>query len=282
MPKLSSEEDRKTVETAGRGGGGTYIKLEEGHNFVVLLDEDFKHSFVHWVHVGDKTYRRVCKAELDGKGWAPDECEICALAAQQYELMKEAKAEGDKALAEEYKTRGNRLRANYSSVFRAVKMKSVMERKKNKQGKVVKRFIPDFDEEPVVGKLQLTLPQTNRLFSLLKDDEETGELPYDFISVGGDLENRVLDFLKQREGDKKYAELKKIIPSKDSLELDIGEDELPDIESEFIFIDDLDEVVSLYSGEAECAEEDDYEEQEIEKKTSKGKTTRKKSTEDDL
>jgi len=270
MPKLSSEDDRQEVETAVSSGGG-FIKLEEGHNFIVLLDEDFKHNFVHWVHVGDKVYRRICRGEIKGGGWAPDICEICALAAEQYELKKEAKAEGDKALAEEYNKRGNSLRAGYASAFLAVKLKTIVERKKDKRtGKPVKKYVPDYDDIEV-GKLQLTHAQTKKVLALVNIDEETGELPYDFITTGDDLVNRPLDFIKKKEAKRLYAEVQNIRPAEGLVEFEIEETEIPDITGEFDFIDDLDKVVALYRGEAEGEEEEDYEEQEIDKKAGKGK-----------
>lgn len=283
MAKLSNEDDRKEAESAVSSSNvGNFLKIEEGHNFIVLLDEGFEQGFLHWVHIGDKIYRRVCKDGLENKGWNPDGCEICALTSEQYDLKKEAKSEGDKALAKEYNDRGNKLRANYSAVFRAVKIKAIIERVKNKKtGKMGKRYVPDFDEVEV-GKLQLTHSQLKRLFLLVEINEETGELPFNFIEDGKDLVNRPLDFIKKKEDKKLYAEVKTVMPMKQLIEFEVAEGDVPDVTDEFEFTDDLDKIVALYRGEIDGLDEDEYEEQEIDKKTSKGKGKKSNKDKDDI
>ena len=290
MAKLSSKEDRQFTKDAVTSSNlGNILKLDEGHNFVVLLDEGYEENFVHWVHIGEKKYRRVCRGGLKAHGWAPVDdspkkisaCEICALAAEQFEVKKDAKEAGDTALAEEYNKRGNNLRAGYVAVFQAIKFKVIMERIQDKKGKPRKRYVPDYDEMEV-GKLNLTYAQAKKLLGLLREDEETGELPFGFIQDATDLVNRPLDFIKKKEEKKLYAEVQEVKPSKKLIELEINDGDVPDISGEFDFIDDLDKLADLYRGEIESTEEEDFEEQELEKKESKksksGKSGKKKKT----
>ena len=89
MPKLSNDKDRSKVQSLGDSGGG-FFKLEDGHNFIVLLDEEYEHGYIHWVRIGDNNIRRTCLAGIENKGWAPDDCPLCELALEKFELKKEA------------------------------------------------------------------------------------------------------------------------------------------------------------------------------------------------
>ncbi len=280
MAKLSKEEDRQEAESAVDSSRGDIIKIEDGHNWIIFLEEDFEQGFIHWVPIGEKTLRRVCAGGLEGKGWAVEECDLCSLAKDQYDIKKEAKTDGDKAVVKEYNERGNKLRANYGAVFKAIKLGNKLKQGKNKKtGKPMKRYVPDL-ESIQVGKLSLTHSQLKKVFKLIEIDEETGDYPYDFISSGEDLVNRPLDFLKGKEGEKLYSELKSITPMKKVIEFEIAEDDIPETSKEFDFTDDLEKVVALYNGEDETESEGEYEEQELEPKQSSAskKKTGKKTT----
>ncbi len=287
MAKLSSAEDRQEAESAVDNSKGNIIKIEDGHNWIILLEEDFEQGFIHWVPIGEeKTARRICAGGLEGNGWAVDECDLCSLAKDQYDIKKAAKVDGDKALVKEYNDKGNQLKANYSAIFKAIKLGTKLKQGKNKKtGKPMKRYVPDI-ESVQVGKLSLTHSQLKKVFKLIEIDEETGDYPYDFISNGEDLINRPLDFLKKKGDKKLYSELQTITPMKKTIEFEIAEEDIPDISSEFDFTDDLDKIIALYNGEAETEAEGEYEEQELEveqssasKKTGKaGKTTTRKKT----
>jgi len=268
MAKFSSEEDRKAVVDAGEGGLGNILSLVEGHNFIIILDDEFLHGFIHWVNIGDKTYRRPCRSGLEGGGWAPDVCELCSLSSEFFDLRKEAKEEDDKVLADEYNTRGKNLRANYCATFKAVKCKALMERKKLKDGRYAKVWVPDF-ENMEVGKINLTHAQMMKFKSIFELDPETGEKPYKWLS-DDEIINRPYDFIKKKEPKRLYAEIDRVIPDKDVYELDIDENQVPDISKDFDFIDDLEKIINLYRADMEGIEEEEYEEEELEKKSSKG------------
>jgi len=274
MPKLSSKEDRKnTRESSSRDNQGNLIKLEEGHNFIVLLEEDYEEGYTHWVKIKGKTYRRTCLGGLETKGWDPESCELCNLSLEMYDMKKAANLDGDKLLAKDYNERGNNIRSNYSGVFKAIKFPAIVERTKDKRGKSIKKHVPDY-EEYEVGKIALTHAQVDKLFDLVEEDEP------DFITEGSDVIMRVLDFHKGKEGDDVYARLKEIRPSKrkfdfKKLEEDFDEEAVPDISEEFALDEDLDKIADLYRAELEGGEEEEYEEEELEKKSSKGKKKKK-------
>lgn len=268
MPKLSSEKDRQAVVDAGKGGLGNILGLVEGHNFIIILDDEFLHGFLHWVLIGDKRYRRPCRAELKGGGWAPDVCELCSLSSEMFDLRKEAKEEDDKVLADEYNERGKHLRANYCATFKAVKCKAVIERKKVKGGGYVKVAVPDFDNMEV-GKINLTHAQMTKFKETFEIDPDTGLKRYDWLD-SENIINRPFDFIKKKQPKKLYLEIDKVIPDKDVYELEIDDDQVPDISGDFDFIDDLEKIVALYRAEMEGTEEEEYEEEELEKKSSAG------------
>jgi len=283
MSKLSREEDRDKTRASDREAGGSpYVKLEEGHNFILLLSEDYEEGFNHWLKIKDKNHKRACAGGLEAKGWALDECDYCDLVLEQYEMKKAALDEGDKKLAEEYNTKGNKLRAGYAAVFPVVKFKSIVEKKKvrTKKGKVkiVKMSVPDYDEY-VVGKLSLSHTQITMLMDIV--DEEK----YDRIESGLDLLKYALDFYTEKPGKKKYAELKEIIPSKRKVSFDVEDKDLPDVSKEFDIKDDAEKIIGLYKGEVyDEDEEDEYIEEELDKeKSKKGKKgkSKKKVEEDD-
>ncbi len=277
MAKLSSAEDRQEAESAVDSSKGNIIKIEDGHNWIILLEEDFEQGFIHWVLIGDKTTRRVCAGGLEGNGWAVDECDLCSLAKDQYDIKKQAKTDGDKGLVKEYNDKGNQLRANYCAIFKAIKLGTKLKQGKNKKtGKPMKRYVPDI-ESVQVGKLSLTHAQLKKVFKLIEVDEETGDYPFDFISNGEDLINRPLDFLKKKDDKKLYSELQTITPMKKTIEFEIVEEDIPDISEEFEFTDDLDKIVALYNGEAEAEDEGEYEEQELEVEHKKTEKTGKKA-----
>jgi len=274
MAKLSSAKDRQKSIDVNAKSGGEIIRIEDGHNWIALFFEDYIQGFIHWIKIGDKTYRRPCEAGLDGEGWAPDDCEYCALALEQYELKKLAKEEGDTALEKSYNEKGYKLKANYAAIFKAVKMGTVLKSGVNKTTKrPMKRYLPDL-EKLQVGKLSLTDAQLKTLFKLVEVNEETGDFPYSFIESGKDLENRPMDFkkIKDKDSNKTYTEVKEIIPSKKVLEFDIDEKDIPDTANEFDIIDDAEKIVALYKGESEIEDEGEYEEQELDNTaTGKGK-----------
>ncbi len=276
MSKISSSDDRKHTRDSKSGGGGNIISLDEGHNFIILLSEEYEEGYVHWIEIAGKKNKRTCAAGLEAQGWDPEECELCALALELFDMKKAANLEGDKLLAKDYNEKGNNIRSGYSAVFQAIKFKSVIERIRDKKsGKSKKKSLPDYEEYDV-GKLNLTHAQVTKLFDLIEDDDP-------LISDGEDLICRVLDFVKKKEGDNIYASVKEILPSKKKKKFNLSkiefeEEDAPDISDEFEEAEDLDKIADLYRAEMEGDEEEEYEEEELEKKSSKGKVKKKKKS----
>lgn len=273
MAKFSSEEDRKVTKDAHSGGGGNILKLEEGHNFVVFLDSEYEQGFIHWVKSGGQNFRRTCVGGIQSKGWNPEECELCALALEMYEMKKEALSDGDKRLSKDYNDRGNDIKSNYQAIVPAIMGSVIVERKKNKKtGEMEKIYVPDF-EEFEIGKLALTHPQINKLLDRVE------KLNLDEDEVPEYMTTHVIDFIKKKEGDKKYAEVKKVRISKKSFDvesLEIDEDDILDVSGEFEESDDLEKIADLYRSELEEEDEEEYEEEELDKKKSKKSSSKSK------
>jgi len=141
MSKISDSDDRKNTRDSKSSGGGNNLTLDEGHNFIILLQEDYEEGYVHWIKIAGKNMKRTCAAGLEAKGWDPEECSLCALALELFDMKKAAALEGDKLLAKDYNEKGNDIRAGYSAIFQAVKFKSVLERIKDKKTGKSKRSI---------------------------------------------------------------------------------------------------------------------------------------------
>jgi len=273
MANLNNDSDVKNTRSQGEGNS-SFLKLEEGHNFILILEPEYSEGYTHWVTAGGEAYKRTCSGGLEYRGWDPDNCPLCALALEQYELKKEAKENGDKKLAEEYNEKGNDLRSGYFAYFKAVKFGVITERKKLKgKDKTVKVSVPDF-EEIKVGKLRLTYSQINKLFELVGDDE------CEEISEGQDLLEYVVDFVKLKEGNKRYAEVKQVKIFGETEEIEIGETELPDVSNikDFPEEEDLEDIAAIYRNANDESEEDDeYYEEELEAPKPKKTATKKKT-----
>lgn len=156
------------------------LKIKEGLTPIRLLSGHYSDGYAHWVELEDENgakhvVRVVCGGDPDsGKGFAPNDCKLCAYAA---ELYKQAKSTGDEAP----KKKGNRIRAKYSATFIAALGEMVVEARKNpKTGKKQKVRVPDF-EDANIGKLNLTQKQYVDLINLREKEE------YPQISSGEDL-----------------------------------------------------------------------------------------------
>lgn len=284
MPNLSDKKESSRIENLGNKGRGNYLKLKDGHNFVLLLSDKYQHGFAHWFLIGDKTIKRTCKAGLEYDGWDPDSCEGCAVAAEQYELKKEAKEDGNESLAEDYNKKGNKLRANYQFFIPAALFKTLILKKgRDSKGKPVYEYKPDYDEVEV-GLLQLTQAQTKKLFAI-KNDSNFPQIVDDSY-----LAKFLLDFVKEKEGDKKYAELKEIRVAKkefSSNNFSVEEEDIPELDDDlFKEAGDMAKIVEAYKEGSLPDSSEEYEEQDLDKKDKKGdkskKSKSKKADDDDF
>jgi hypothetical protein len=248
MPKLGSKEDVSKSRKAADGGGSSddYIKLEKsGITYVTLLKSDYTEAYEHWVPNADpkkpKTHTN-CGGGVDGNGWAPDHCPICAEAAAKFEAKKAAKDENDEKLAAQLNGEGLDLRANYRAFFHAAKGSAIVERK---NGKKIETFdFEDFDGKPRI--LALSAAQFKLLIKLVEGGEHG-------IESGDDLVGKVLAFTKKdkqsRDGKKTYGEVVSIEPVGE-IELEISDKaKYPNIEQPYN-AKDAEKAIALYKGEA--------------------------------
>lgn len=253
--RLDDQKDRSSIMSMG-DNRSDYIKLDKGDNFILLLSVEGEVGYEHWVRIGESNYKRTCSGGEEGGGWSPDECEICELTQEQYDLKKEAKNDGDDKLADEYNKKGNDLRAQFGMILPAIKFQGITVKVRDKKGKVKRKNVPDMESDFKIGKFRLTKAQTKKLVSFIEEGPEQ-------IKEGTDLEKYILNFRKEQQGDKLYAELEsiKLVKRIKIKELDIAEDQIPDLTDEYEENDDLDKIVALYRSGGE--DEEDYEEDDL-------------------
>lgn len=296
MPKLSKKKDTdKTISSASKQSGR--IKLDDGHNFIFLLSEDYGEGFLHFFKTENGISVRLCKGGLEGKGWAPDECEGCSCANTIFSAKKKFLKDGDKKTADHLNKKGNDVRASYSATFQAIKFKTVqvksgVTKKKLKNGKIKK--VINYKDIPVledyeVDKLSLTYSQIKMLIAIPEKLNDEGEEMYPWIENTEDLTKYILDFHKYKVGESdKYTRVAEIIPTKKKCSLEDFEIEtMPDQYEDYKEEGDLEELSELYLSTIdemevefdEISEEDeDFEEDKTKNKSKHKKSKHKKKS----
>lgn len=263
MSNLGNKEDVQKSEAASeRAGGLDFIKLDQTVNFVCVVSADYADGFFHFLSRGKGAKSILCKAGLEGRGFAPDECPLCAESLEHYNQSKELKKAGDEGGMELEKKKGNNLRAQYQMFLHAVKGDAIW--MKDKKGNKVQKA--DFDGVEKVGIWSLTDHQKKLLLSLIDDPK------YSQIEDGDDLVGVVLKIVRDTEGVKKVME---IIPvgKMDLNTLNVDLKELPTLDRFAELPDDYEaRIEEIRSGlTKEVEEEDDEGEYKIPKKSAKGK-----------
>jgi len=193
---LTKQADIQQSLDSQESSGGMMLKIPEGKTPVYFLSSAYEDGYIHWIDVpGAGRVRVVCAGGLEGKGFAPDTCSICAYCLSMYERAKQV---SDPDKAQKLKNLGNDSHAKYEAQF--VVAKGEMVKVKNEKGEKVS--VADFDDA-TVGVLSMTGTQY-KAFMALRDSEA-----YPFIKGTGDLLNRaiLLDKAKRESGGKpaKYA-----------------------------------------------------------------------------
>lgn len=298
MSRLDNDQDVKETKDAFEGSSSTkIIKIpEDVRTPIYILDPNYEKGYAHYVKIGGKITRVVCAGGLEGEGWAPDVCKLCAYALSLFQEAKKLAARKPNA-SKKLKKEASDIRATAAAELIVAKgeLITIKDRKTGKR-----KTIPDFEGEGVeVGVLSLTKKQFDDLTGLKSSEEH----PY--VKTGKDLMNRPIVLDKKKRDGKMYATIK-FIPAKKPLpvpDIDYDEDEL-DISEDFeIDEDKIQEAYELLTGEAdydeddfeddaydyeddeeedfeddEEFEDDDEEEEERPKKKKKGKSTKKKKS----
>jgi len=244
------QESLDSMETQGN-----ILRIPEGRTPVYILNSEYADGYAHWVKAkgGGVSPRVVCAGGVEGKGWVPEECPICALVAALYKKAKSIEAKhGETDEVKTLRKSASNIRAKYEAHFLAVKGELVKERVKGG-----KKMVPDF-EDGQVGILSLTRQQFEDFVYLRKSDK----LP--FMKDGEDLTNRIIVLDKRKRGKSTYATTE-FIPSKrtsDPPDLEYDEEEF-DLEEDFeVDEDDLENAADL-SRKSKDDDDDDFEDDDV-------------------
>lgn len=211
-----------------------FIKIGNGKNFIRLWSEDFVSEHVHVLEIGKRFVNVVCLGGEKSKGYAPDDCPICAKAKTHWDRRKEIQEDPDfkrskklKVEAEYEGKLGKALQTKQKTVVLAIYGKAIIERVDGK-----KVAVPEFEKE--VKYLNITPPQWKKLTKKIFED-------YDFMKSKDDLFNRNLCFLKEeKEGKKGTISEVQIIPSRKESPRPKAKnkEELPSLDDVFVYLDE--------------------------------------------
>lgn len=183
MPKdLTRQEDTQKSLESQESSGGLTLKIPEGKTPVYFLSSAYEDGYIHWLDTPQGRMRVVCSGGLEGKGYAPDTCKVCAYCADQYARAKQLDLEGKTEAANKIRAIGNEAHAKYEAHF-VVAKGEMIKVKDPETGE--KRSMADFDDAEV-GILSMTGKQYQDFMSLR--DNET----YPFIKSVDDLLNRAI------------------------------------------------------------------------------------------
>jgi len=226
-----------------------FLNIPDAKTPWYLLSLDYADGYVHWYDVGGNGRRIVCAGGLEGKGFATNECPICAYVLDLYQEAKRLEEEGDSAKAKALKDRANRLHAKPEVQFKAIRGQRTL--LKTKTGK---EWVADFDmgEEDStagVGIISMSESQFSGLTGMINGDGT------DFIKNGDDLGKRVLWTAKEkRKG--KTSSYSAVVWSADATESDMPEVDIPkellemDLAESFVIeTEEIEKVFSLISGQ---------------------------------
>lgn len=197
-----NDADVKASNAALESGGLT-LKIEKGRTPVYFTSSAYGSGNVHWVKgsSGKGDFRVVCGGGLEGRGYAPDSCEICKWMSEVYDRASKLQTSSPKK-AQQIRDTANRVHAKFEVLFVAAKGE-LLTVKDKKTGK--KRESADFDDAQV-GLLPLTKKQWQD-FQALVDGEK-----YAFIESKKDLFNRAIIIDKRNRNEDRYPTVE-FIPS---------------------------------------------------------------------
>ena len=251
MKNLGRQEDVRETRTAMEDGGSNiFLKIPDHKTPWYLISLDYSDGFVHWYDAGSGRRRVVCTGGLEGQGFAPDHCPICAYVLELYQEAKRLEQEGDTAHAKQLRDRANNLRGKSEVHIKAIRGQRVLV--KTKTGK---QYIPDFetsdDSDAAVGILSLSKAQWTGLTDLFL----SGDNPN--ITSGDDLANRVLWTSKESRKGSTGNKYSAVVWTADEHESDMPDVEIPESILEYdlgggfeVVEGDVEKVFSLISGQS--------------------------------
>jgi len=240
-------ESKKAVEREERH----FLKIPDSKTPWYLLGIDYTEGFMHWYEHNGVRRPVVCGGGLKGRGFATDECPLCAHVAQLYSDFKELEADGQDNKAAKVKKAANDLRAKADFRIKAVRGNRLL--MKTKTGK---KFVADWDTDDEdsnveAGILSMSESQFLGLVGMVDDDDNFPQ-----IADGEDLANRVLWTSKERRKGKKST-YSQVVWSADKEASDFPDFDVPeeindiDLDDDFkIDLEELEKVSKLVTGSA--------------------------------
>lgn len=215
MPKITKKKDveRSTqAKKEPRGGDGdvNFVKFEKGKTPFYICDEEYHEGYFHYVEDSDGQKRKVlCAGGIEAKGFAPDDCSICAVLAE----LRSLNDKGLKKLISD-------ADASYGANFIVAAGELIAERRGSK-----KVMVPDFEDREV-GVTSFSHAQ----FESLKDSADLADLVDRIIVVKREMTT----------GNFKYLD-STFLPSKKASDCPADPEEYEDIDLEEIYAldDDL-------------------------------------------
>jgi len=239
MKSLGSEADVESTQKAMEQAPSWFLKIPDKKTPWYFLSLEYADGYVHWYNAGGLDRRIVCDGGLEGKGFATDDCSLCAYVLELYQEAKRLKEEGHEGKAKAMKDRANKLHANAEVQFKAIRGQRTL--MKTDDGK---EWIADWDTEDEdssvdVGIITLSEAQFDGLTAMIKGEHT------EFIKSGDDLGNRILWTSKEKRKNKSGRKYNAVV-----WDVDEKETEIPDLPVETELLDmDLRENFALDSEE---------------------------------
>lgn len=250
MKSLSREEDVQSTKKAMEQAPSWFIGIPDKRTPWYFINLDYVDGYVHWYDSGGLARRVVCAGGLEGKGFATEECQICAYVLELYQEAKRLKEEGDDGKSKQLKDRANKLHGKAEVQFKAIRGQRTLF--KTKTGK---EWIADWDMEEDdstagIGIISLSEAQFDGLTAMIKGEDT------EFVQDGDGLGKRVLWTKKERRKGRTGGKYSAVV-----WDADEEESEMPDVEldqelldmdlSENYIIDEeeVEKVYTLISGQ---------------------------------
>jgi len=265
-----------------------FIQIDKGRNYVALASKKLEEGYGHFIETnGMKTFI-PCEAGIEGEGYAPRKCKVCALANKIYKIASTFK-DSDKNMEKIWKNKASEIKASLAYIFLGVKGREITEMKKNKKGKNVEKKSAIFTTEPdddgntfplPVQKLRISKKHWAGMKQFILDPEVT------HIKKASDLVKYIINFYK--EGATKQNQYGKIVPKITSIKanLELSKDQLEqlklkekDLAKYFGLLDskEVEQIIKDYEEENDIDIEDDDTESKS-KKDKKKKDKKKESS----
>ena len=253
---ITNLEDVKKINDSMKSGGRNYISLDK-KTFIRLLSKNIVSEYVHPLTIKGNFKPVVCLGGLDGGGFTPDECPICAEGRKHWDKRKElqnSKLKDSKKVKMEIELEtklGKKFQTRLQTTMIAVKGSVVIERVDGE-----KIPMPEWEEEAKL--LNISKAQWIKLTKTIFEN-------YFFMKTTENLIDRDLLFVKKEKEGKKagqdYSEVE-IEPMEKKSKAPKVTNELPDLDKVFETLEEsrVNEILKEFLESDEDVEDEELEE----------------------